>query len=358
MLESLKQIVKKIKSSESILITSHIRPDGDNIGSMLGLYHSLRSSGFDVTVSNYDPVPPVFMFLPGADHIKPAAYISRKFDLLIVLDSSSVDRTGLTDLSKYSDYVINIDHHVSNFFFGHLNLVATDYSSTAQVVYDLLKTGKFPIDQESALCLFTGLFTDTGCFQNSSTSEKVFKMAADLTAKGANSNLISREIFQNRSMSSVMISGKILSSLNFLLDGKICWGKVDAAILHQYNGKYDDVFGIVNQMLSIKGVEVSILFSEQPMNKVLLDLRSKSVIDVCKVAEHFGGGGHLKASGATVSGTLETIVPQVIDYVIDYIKTNYQAKNVKGGFEIEQRGNGNCKRQCKKTDPVGKSVGI
>lgn len=357
MLESSKEIVKKIKSSKKILITSHIRPDGDNIGSILGLYHSLDAAGCDVTTANFDPVPPAFMFLPGADRIKKLSDITEKFDLLIVLDSSSVDRTGLTDLSIYSDFMINIDHHVCNYFFGNLNLVASDYSSTAQIVYDLLKAGRLPMSDDVAICLFTGLFTDTGCFQNSSTNEKVFRMAADLAAKGANSNLVSREIFQNRSMTSVMISGKVLSSLNFLLDGKICWGKVDAATFHQFGGTYEDVMGIVNQMLSIRGVEVSILFSEQ-FNKVLLDWRSKSVIDVNRVAVHFGGGGHLKASGATIPGTLETVVPQVIDFTVEYIKSNYLTKNGKGGVEIEQRGNGNCKRQCKKTGPVRKSVGI
>jgi len=356
MQETVKLVIKKIKSSGKILLLSHVMPDGDNIGSLLGLYNSLKATGYNVTAANHDPVPRSFSYLPNSDKIKKLADINEKYDLLVVLDSSSVERTGAKDLAQYSDFVIDIDHHVSNDNFGALNIVYTDYSSTVQIVYELIKKARLRLDADVAACLYCGLMTDTVGFQTAATNESVFKMAAHLVALGASPNVTSREIFQNKSLASVIISGKTLSSMNFMNDGMICWSKVEQKTIKEANGTPGDSFGVVNQMLGIRGVEVAVVFHEQSENKVILDFRSKSIIDVNKVATHFGGGGHLRASGATVVGELNKVISEVMNFITDYIKTNYQVKETKGKSSIESISSG--KPKSAKTPAVGESLGI
>lgn len=351
-----RQIVKKIKAAGDILITSHIMPDGDNIGSVCALSGALRLSGYKVDCALFDAVPDILKFLPGASEIKKLAEIDKKYDLLIVLDSSSVDRTGVSDLGKYSDFVINIDHHVCNDNFGNINLLHTNYSSTAQIVFDLIKKARLKFNPEIATCLYCGLMTDTVGFQTSNTDENVFKMASALVKFGASPNHISREMFQNKSMKNIIIIGKTLSALNFIDNGLICWGKVDQKTIREVGAQPSDCFGIVNQMVSIKGVEVAILFNERADGKTVVDFRSKTVIDVNKIANAFGGGGHVRASGATIEGNLTDIISEVVNFAVEHIKTNYHQGLMKGTSAFESHGGG--KQKGAKANPVVKSVGI
>lgn len=354
--ELYRQAAKKIREAGNILLVSHVMPDGDNIGSLLGMLNSLRLSGYDVDAANTDPVPAVFNFLHGAEGIMRLSDVERRYDLLIVLDASSVERTGAADLAKYSDFVINIDHHVCNDNFGDINIVFTDYSSTVQIVYELLRAGRFKMDAGVASCLYCGLMTDTVGFQTASTNESVFKMAAHLVSLGASPNSTSREIFQNRSLPSVVILGKTLSSLNFINNNTICWSKVEWKTVRDAGGGPGDSFGAVNQMLAIRGVEVAVLFHEQKDGKVILDFRSKSVIDVNKVANHFGGGGHMRASGATVTGELTSVISEVINYTVDYINNNYRVNTVKGKPSVEAISQS--KPKSSKKTSIRESVGL
>lgn len=351
-----RQIIKKIKSADNILITSHIMPDGDNIGSLLGLSTSLRLSGYSVDAALFDKVPDIFSFLPGVQNIGSLSEINKKYDLLIVLDSSSVERTGASDLKKYSDFIINIDHHVCNDNYGNINLLYTNYSATTQIVFEILKKGRFKINRDIATCLYCGLMTDTVGFQTASTDESVFKMAAALVKCGAEPNFVSREMFQNKSMKNIIIIGKTLSSLNFISNGSICWGKVDQKTVREVGALPTDCFGIVNQMVSIKGVEVAILFNEQADGRTVVDFRSKSIIDVNKIANYFGGGGHTRASGTTLNGGLNDIISEVVNYSSEYVKNNYQSNTMKGPDEIDTYGIS--KSKGAKTNTIRKSVGI
>ena len=351
-----KQIVKKIKAAGDILITSHIMPDGDNIGSVCALTGALRFCGYKVDCALFDAVPEILLFLPGSAEIKRLSDIDKKYDLLIVLDSSSVERTGVQDLSKYSNFVINIDHHVCNDNFGNINLVHTNYSSTTQIVFELIKKARLKLNQDIATCLYCGLMTDTVGFQTSNTDENVFKMAAALVKFGASPNYISREMFQNKSMKNIIMIGKTLSALNFIDNGLICWGKVDQKTIKEVGALPTDCFGIVNQMVSIKGVEVAILFNERADGKTVIDFRSKSFIDVNKIANAFGGGGHLRASGATNEGELNDIIAAVVNFAVEHIKNNYQSCFMKGTNAVEPHCSG--QQKGPKTNTVVKSVGI
>ncbi len=351
-----RQIVKKIRSAGDILITSHIMPDGDNIGSVCAFGRALRQSGYKVDCALYDAVPEIFTFLPGSEEIKSLDAINKKYDLLIVLDSSSAERTGISDLVRFSNFIINIDHHVCNDNFGNINLVHTNYSSTVQIVFDLIKKARLKFDSDIATCLYCGLMTDTVGFQTSNTDENVFKMAAALVKYGANPNYISREMFQNKSMKNIMIIGKTLSSLNFVNNGLICWGKVEQKTVKEVGAKPEDCFGIVNQMIAIKGVEAAILFNEREDGRTVVDFRSKSIVDVNRIANAFGGGGHLRASGATIEGELNDIIAAVINFTVEYIETNYNAYIMKGTNAVDSNCNG--KQKGAKKDTVVKSVGL
>jgi len=351
-----RQIIKKIKTAGDILITSHIMHDGDNIVSLCVERTGDNVKRYYVDCALFDAVPDILKFLPGSSEIKKLGEINKKYDLLIVLDSSSVDRTGVTDLSKYSDFVINIDHHVCNDNFGNINLLHTNYSATAQIVFELIKKARLKFNPEIATCLYCGLMTDTVGFQTSNTDENVFKMASYLVKYGANPNHISREMFQNKSMKNIIMIGKTLSALNFIDNGLICWGKVDQKTIKEVGALPTDCFGIVNQMVSIKGVEVAILFNEKADGKTIVDFRSKSFIDVNKIANAFGGGGHMRASGATIEGNLTDIISEVVNFSVEHIKTNYHTGLMKGTNNIESHGSG--KQKGSKTNTVVKSVGI
>ncbi|MEZ7893070.1 MAG: bifunctional oligoribonuclease/PAP phosphatase NrnA [Candidatus Wallbacteria bacterium] len=351
------EVINKINSSKKILVVSHVRPDGDNIGSLSGFTAALALRGLNVTAANCDPVPHNFSFLPGSSNIIPLAQVKQKYDLLIVLDSSTVDRVGVSDLSLYSDFIINIDHHISNENYGNINLVFPEYSSTSQIVYEIIKTAKYKINSDIATCLYTGLMTDTVGFQTTSTNHDVFKMAAFLVKNGAKPNNICREIWQNKSLSNITILGKALSTLNFCNNGLICWNKIDQKMLRECKAQPSDVGGIINQMLSIKGVETAILFYEESADSVTIDLRSKSSFDVSKIATHFGGGGHLRASGATIKGALKNVITEVINYAMEELKNNFlNDKNMKGKKDFDTACCG--KQKSERSRKIRESVGI
>ncbi|MFH1390354.1 MAG: bifunctional oligoribonuclease/PAP phosphatase NrnA [Candidatus Margulisiibacteriota bacterium] len=306
------QIKELLKKVNTVLIAGHSDPDGDSIGSMLGLGFMLEQLGKTVHYFCVDSVPRVYAFLPGIDKIKKNLSPGQTYDVLFVVDSSDLSRIGdkLTDFRQTAKTIVNIDHHPDNTNFGDINLVVAA-SSTSEVIFDLALFLKSKIDQKIAECLYVALITDTGNFRYENTTAKTFQMAAELMKCGIKTNEITTRIYDTRTIKAVKITALAMSNVKFAGDGKICWTAVNEDMMEQVGALGEDLVGIVDCLRSIEGVEVAIFFREKD-ELVKMNFRSKKRVNVSEIARKFGGGGHVKAAGAVMNGKLEKVEALVI----------------------------------------------
>lgn len=319
----LKEIIEKIKSNKSFLITAHVSLEGDALGSELATYALLRKLKKRAVVCNNDHTPPIYKFLPHSRVIKnvlkedkssPCAQGLDKFDVAMVLDCSDSSRTGrVKDYLARAKCIINIDHHISNTFFGDINLVDSKASSACQIVYKLCDKMKI-MDKNIALCLYTGIFTDTGNFTYTNTTKETHRIVSNLMHYGVSARLIYEHVHSLCEDKDLKLIGRIISHLKFDTSRKICW-----AIINKWEDKdYDLTEIIFSIMRLLKNVEVLILFKKVDKNKIRVNFRSRPTVDVNRVAQFFGGGGHRSASGTTIEGKLPQVESKVISFVKRY----------------------------------------
>jgi len=300
-----------LKAAEKLVIVSHISPDGDTLGSSLALAHALRKLGKEVILNVDDDIPTVYSFLPGIEgyrRFSPEEKIQA--DLLVVIDASSADRAGNAMTVVQASAVLNIDHHKTNTRFADYLYLDADAAATAEIMYSLLQEMGTEIDRDMAVCIYEGLYTDTGSFKYSNTTSKTLSTAAVLLDYGVNPSLISDNM-EVKSRSQVELLGKVLDTLTFLLDGKVAYVEV-APELYDHNIDTDT---FVSYPRYIEGVEIALLFKQVEENLTRVSFRSKK-IDVSKIALSFDGGGHQKASGCSIYAPLkeaEKIVLQAVE---------------------------------------------
>jgi len=307
--------VELIKESRNIAILSHIMPDGDNIGSCLALYNALVKLGKNVVVVLDDDVPEVYRFLKNSDQIvKPEC--SYDLDLVVTLDCGDTGRFGKSAKYLESNKIINIDHHISNTNFGHYNIVDTNASATAELVYELIKKLEITLDKDICECIYTGIVTDTGQFQYSNTTSATHRIVAELISNGVEPAKVYKDIYQNNSLSKIKLLGEALSSIELHYNNKIASIILRKELFEKVGAKDEDSDGIINYARDIKGVEVALLFREIEDGKIKIGFRSKDFINVNEIAQKFGGGGHKRAAGATAVGDIRNIKDKVIEEVI------------------------------------------
>lgn len=289
---------------KSFLLACHENPDGDAIGAMLALGLALEEKGKQVCYFSQDPIPQNLSFLPKREKIKQRVP-QNHFDIIVALDAGEKKRLGLKWANLRYKALVNIDHHPQNKPFGTLNLIKTSASSTAEIVYFII-TELQVMNYEIATCLLTAIFTDTGGFQHTNTKPRTLEIAATLMKKGANLNHIAREIEQNKSIAALKIWGRALSRT--LQDKKK--GVTLSAITHkdfeEVGARPEDLEGVVSIINTAEGTKYALLLSEQEKNKIKASLRSEEGrgVDVAKIAQRYGGGGHRLASGFTIKGKL------------------------------------------------------
>ncbi len=310
------EIVNKIKEGNKIAIMSHIMPDGDNVGSSLALYNALKKSGKAVRFILDDDIPKVYRFLADSDKVeKPGEHQS--FDVVIALDCGDAERLGRAGLYLENNFVINIDHHISNTGYGDLNLVDAKASATGEIIYELIKLLGVEMDKDMSECLYTAIVTDTGQFQYSNTTAFTHQIAGELIENGVNVSLMFEKIYQNSSKEKIMLMKTILGSLEFYHKDSISCLSLTLQQLQKSGAKEEDSEGMINLARDIEGVEVAIFLKELEPGKIKVGLRSKKAVDVAAVALQFGGGGHVRASGCTVYGTMAEAREKVLAAVID-----------------------------------------
>lgn len=306
---SLKDIKKIIIEANKIGITFHTSPDGDAIGSALGLLNGLRELGKEVYIISKDTLSEDFSFLPYSEEINGEVKEPMDgTDLVIVLDCGNLERIS-ADLSNFNGMIINIDHHVSNDKYGFINYIDTKAAATAEIVFLLLKeigyefSVKEEILKKIGTCLYTSLITDTGSFRHSNVTKRTHEIAGTLIGVGVNNSSIYNNLFDNRSINKLNLMGYAFENAKLYFDGKVVLTVLDNNILKKFNSEKEDTSDIIGNLLSLKTVEVAILLKEVEEG-VKCSLRSKYDFDVRKIAEIFGGGGHPKAAGLMQKGIL------------------------------------------------------
>src|ERR1700731_136810 len=308
----LERVLQEIRARHRFVVTSHARPDGDGIGSGLAGGHNLHGVGNDAKVGMHDGVPRIYQNLPFADRVIQADGVPADFPgdgAVILLECDSVRRTLLDGLEEC--FLINIDHHVSSRNFAHINWIDSTVMATAELVYRLARLACVPVDREIATCLYTALMTDTGSFMFEGTNEHTFTVARELVLAGADPAHCARQIYFGHSTAKMRLLGAALSNLH--REGPLAWISVTQEQMQRFDAREEDCKGLVNYALSISDVQVAIFLRELPDKRFRVSLRSKGEVNVSKVAEHFGGGGHKCASGCSINGPLAEGVAQIVD---------------------------------------------
>jgi len=298
--------------ASQVLIVSHIRPDGDAIGSLLGLGLALEKSGKEVQMVLSDSVPANFRHLKGSEKVRTRAEAG--FDLSVVLDCSDISRTGeALKTSKEDDYLtpdLNIDHHITNLNFARVNLVETTAVATSEVIARHLRAWNLPLNHAIATALLNGIITDTIGFRTSNVTPGAMRIVADLMEAGADLPYLYNEALLQRSFQAARFWGVGLTSLK--RDGPLIWTALSQQDRHSVEYPGRDDADLVNILSSIDDAAIAVVFVEQPNGKVKISWRAQPGLDVAQIALRFGGGGHQAASGAEIAGTLEEVQEKVL----------------------------------------------
>lgn len=322
---SLKKAVACVKRNKKFLITSHTNLEGDALGSELAFYNLVKKLGKSAVVVNEDNLPYGYDFIPHKDKLIKYKDNLRgiKFDCFVVLDASDLTRTGeVYRLNlKAPKTVLNIDHHISNRWFGDINWVEPTAASCSEMIYKLYKAMHVPFDKDTALLLYTGIVTDTGSFRYSNTSSMTHKAASELLKFKLDVAQIYKSVYENIPFEEMKLLSRILPGMKREAGGRIIWFQIKQDILKNKKLSFDLSEQLLTFGRAIKDAEVVVLFKENlgAKNEIRINLRSQGKVDVNKIAQLFGGGGHKTASGATVKGST---IDQVRRRVLAKIKEN------------------------------------
>ena len=300
------KIIEKINESSKIALSFHTSPDGDSLGSSLAFLQGLRTLGKEVYIVCKEDMPKTFKFLPYSNEIINSCDVVKEgTDIFIVLDCGNLERVNTNSELSERDYtLINIDHHMSNDLYGDLNYVDTKASSMGEIVFMILEAMNIEVTKDMAKCMYTSILTDTGSFRHSNTTSRTHNIAGKLLDTGIDFSEIHRQIFDNKEFNRVKFMGRAIESLKLTLDGKVGVIKIRDKDFEDFGIEDKDTSDIVNIGMKIGSVDVMILLKEgEEGTKV--SLRSKNIVDVRKVAENFGGGGHVRASGARIMKSID-----------------------------------------------------
>ncbi len=313
-----------LRSQESFAVLSHVRPDGDALGSQLGLGLSLAKLGKTVMVRNEDGLLDKYNFLPGGEYLQTPLSEPRDFDVAIALDTATQTRLGnSTELVRSAKTWINIDHHPSNPRYGDLVYIDSNAPATGQILFELITSQGLPMDAAIAENLFAAISTDTGSFQYPNTTARTFEIGAALLRCGVNVGRVSQLLYDNYPRRRAELLRELLGTMRFDGHGKVASFSLSLETAAKLGAKPEDNEGLIDHLRAIQGVIVAVFFEELVDEKVRVSMRSKSeAADVCAICEKFGGGGHKLAAGARVRGTLAEVEQRVMKEICHVVDCN------------------------------------
>lgn len=309
-----------LKDTNSIGISGHIRPDGDCVGSTMATYMYLTKMFQEKKIDIFlEPIPDAYSCIARLDEVRTDfATDVDSYDAFIVIDC---DYTRIGQAQSYFENAklkINVDHHISNTGCGDINYIVPTASSACELVFDLI--GEEGLDEDIALALYLGIIHDCGVFQYSNTSPKTLETAAKLIPFGFDFSKIIEETFYQKTYMQNLLLGKAVTDSKLILDGHSIYSVISKQVMDEYNAKSSDLDGIVNQLRNTKGVDCAIFMYELEDGGYKISMRSNEKVNVSAIAKKFGGGGHIKAAGVTMDGTVEEIVSKLSDLIEEQLK--------------------------------------
>lgn len=296
----LSQVVELIEKKKAFAITTHVKPDGDGLGSSLGLCWLLKSLGKTADVIVRGEVPPAYHKLPGVDLIRDVEYLNGSYDAVFLIECSDLERPGISGLNEA--FTVNIDHHSTGDQFGTINWIDPTASAVGEMIYNLCKAIGGRITKEIADCVYMALVTDTGSFHYSNTTDRTLKVASELIKAGAKPAEISGAVYNNYPWSRIELMRRVLDTVKRDETGKVAFMRQTLAMRQESDAIDGDNNGFVNIPLAARDVEAVIYMREIGSGSYRVSLRSKGDLNVAKIAERFGGGGHRNAAGLQIDG--------------------------------------------------------
>ena len=315
------QIGQALREGGRFAVLSHVRPDGDALGSQLALGLSLKRLGKDVRIWNEEGMLEKYSFLPSANLLTKPPADPEDVDVAIALDTAIQDRLGTTLPAVRSAKVwINIDHHPSNPGYGDLVYINPKAPATGQILFELIRSEKLPIDAAIAENLYVAISTDTGSFQYPNTTARTFEMAAELVRAGVDVGRVSQLTYENYPRRRAELLRDLLGTMRFEANDRVASFSLSLATAKKLGVLPEHNEGLIDHLRAIHGVTVAVFFEELADGKVRVSMRSKSEkVNVCAICEKFGGGGHVLAAGARIPGTLAEVEKKVLEEVRDVV---------------------------------------
>jgi len=295
------RIAEEIRKRQRFVLSSHVRPDGDAIGSQLAMALALRHLGKTVRVVNCDMPPSPMLVFPGVAEIEVAQRVDDPGDAVIIMECGDFARTGVAGLDR--GFVINIDHHLGNTMYGALNWFDASAAACGEMVFDLIQKLGVPLTREIATHIYIAILTDTGSFHYSSISSRTFDICRQCVEAGLDPPAVARSIFDSNNLGRLKLFGAVLSGMELDASGRLATVWVDRALARNCGGTYEDTEGLINLPLTVKEIQAVVFFKEQGPDDWRISMRSKGEVDVNRVATEFGGGGHKNTAGCSASGT-------------------------------------------------------
>jgi len=322
--KKLREIGERLAQCLTIALASHVRPDGDAIGSVVALGDALRRAGKTVTILNQDGVPDRYQFLPDTASVKLPASLDGplEVDAFIALDTSDAKRLGDSVWAAVKqETLIVIDHHVSNPGFGDLNYIDVESPATGQIVFDLIQEMGWELSPTARDHLWVAIVTDTGSFQYPNTTDRTLEIGAELVRLGVDVGRLSARIYQGYPYRRLQLLRELLNSMQLCCGGRVASWKMRREALDRLQIMPEDTEGLIDQLRSIDGVIAAVSFEEATPELVRISARSKSKdVDVAALCGKFGGGGHVLAAGASVMGTVDSVAEQFLKVVCETIE--------------------------------------
>ena len=298
-------IADAIRTRQRFVIVSHVRPDGDAIGSQLAMALALRSLGKSVRAVSRDRPPAPMLVFPGVGDIEITDRVDDPGDAVIVMECGDLQRTGVEGLER--GFVINIDHHLGNSMYGALNWFDVSAAACGEMVFDVIRALGVPLTADIATHIYVAILTDTGSFHYSNITPRTFDICRQCVEAGVSPSAVARSIFDSNNLGRLKLFGAVLSHMQLDESGRIATVYVDHQLARDCGGTYDDTEGLINLPLTVKEILAVVFFKENGPEDWRISMRSKGDVDVNAVAKEFGGGGHKNASGCAARGSLAAL---------------------------------------------------
>ncbi len=317
----IRRVISAIRDNDRFMVATHVHPDGDALGSLLGMKFILERLGKKADIFAQDKIPPEFEFLPQTKAIRNKPIQSAKYDAAILVDCGDFERVGdeLAGFISGLPFIINIDHHVPNRPFGNISWVEQSACSTCEMLFDLCMSLSLAPDANLSSVLYTGLITDTGSFRFSNTNRRVLEVAAVLVEMGADPVYLATQIYDSATPEKLKLLAQVLGTLQFHTGARIVTAELSRSMLANSSSSYMDSEGFINHLRSVKSADLAILFREVNDGLIHVSMRSREGIDVAKLAQRYGGGGHKQAAACRISGTLHAVRSMFVGEAVSYM---------------------------------------